>query len=115
MRIISFSKRWDKFQQTEFTTFRYPRGDKDWYVGEEVQVYFKNRSPQRERLGVAKIIGKEQRELDPFFAVGVSLITDAEVIADGFSNLRAMIDYMEKTYGLDYISCFNKLTLRWVK
>lgn len=122
MRIISFSKKWEKLKQPEFTTFRYPRVDKDWYIGEQVQVYFKNRSPQRERLGIAEIINKERRELDPFFTDGkvvepirVPLVTDDEAIADGFESRNDMIRYMEKQYGLDYISLFNKLTLRWVK
>jgi len=121
MRIISFSKKWDKLSQPEFTTFRYPRVDKDWYVGETVQVFYKNRSPSREKLGIAEIIGKDERELDPFFTdgklvepIGVPLTTEEEAVADGFSNgLEGMVAYMEKQYGLDYIK-FNKLTLRWL-
>lgn len=115
MRIMSFSKKWDKLSQPEFTTFRYPRGDKDWYVGEIVQVYFKSRSPQREKLGVAEIIGKEWRELDPWFAKtdGVKLVAGYEAIADGFAGRDDMVAFMEKQYGLDYLSLFNKITLRW--
>ena len=30
MRIISFSVMWPKLQQPRFTTFRFPRKDKDW-------------------------------------------------------------------------------------
>lgn len=50
MRIISFSRMWDKLQDDEFTTFRFPRKDKDWYKNEKVQVYYKNRSPHRQSL-----------------------------------------------------------------
>ena len=116
MRIISFSKKWQKLSNLEFTTFRFPRADKDWYVGEMVQVYFKNRSPQREKLGEAQIIGKEKRELDSWFVEQevAPLVSEQEAMADGFSSVEDMTQYMEKQYGLDYISLFNKLTLRWV-
>jgi hypothetical protein len=113
MRIISFSKKWDKLKQSEFTTLRYPRADTDWYVGEKVQVYFKSRSPLREKLGEAEITNKVVRELDPFFE-GHVLISDREAIADGFSSRGDLVQYMEKQYGLDYISRFNKLTLKWI-
>ena len=122
MRIISFTVIWDKLHQPEFTTFRYPRGDKDWYVGEVVQVYYKNRSPQRIKLGVAEIINKERRELDTFFTdgklvppTGTPLTTEGEAIADGFRSREDMATFMEKQYGLDYISVFNKLTLKWIE
>ena len=64
MRIISFTEKWSKLEQPIFTTFRYPRIDRDWQIGEMVQVFYKNRSPKREKLGVAQIIGKEPRELN---------------------------------------------------
>jgi len=30
MRILGFSKKWDKLKDPEFTTFRFERKDKDW-------------------------------------------------------------------------------------
>lgn len=121
MRIISFNKMWNKLSDKEFTTFRYPRADKDWFIGEFVQVYFKSRSQDRKKLGEAIIISKEVRELDSFFTDGIAvfstgdkLITEEEAVEDGFVSVRNMTDYMEKQYGLDYISRFNKLTLRWI-
>ena len=63
MRIISFSKRWPKLLNQEFTTFRFPRKDRNWEVGERVQVYYKNRTPEREKLGEAEIINKEKRAM----------------------------------------------------
>ena len=114
MRIISFTEKWLKLKQPEFTTFRYPRRDRDWCLGEIVQVYYKNRSPKRERLGVAQIIAKERRELDPHFIGEAPLITTDEAIADGFANRNVMDEFMQKQYGLAYIPLFNKLTLRWV-
>jgi len=113
---MSFSKKWQKLSNPEFTTFRYPRADKNWFVGEFIQVWYKQRSPQREKLGVAEITKIEQRELDPDFArkLSIPFITNEEAIADGFENYVTMIEFMEKQYGLDYISLFNKLTIKWV-
>lgn len=38
MRILGFSKKWDKLNNGKFTTFRYPRKDslvgRDWHDGE---------------------------------------------------------------------------------
>ena len=108
MRILGFSKKWPKLEQQEFTTFRFPRKDKDWYVGEVVQVFYKNRSPQRERLGIAEIIGKERNRY--------GAENDAEARADGFLDCRDMERWMIKTYGEARTwKPMNKLTLRWVR
>jgi len=86
MRILGFSKKWPKLQQKEFTTFRLPRRDRDWEVGEYAQIVVKPRSKGGgEKLGIAKIISKEQRspvKLAPLD--GIPVITDDEALADGF-------------------------------
>lgn len=106
MRIISFSNMWNKLDNDVFTTFRYPRADKDWYVGERVQVFYKNRSPNRQKLGEAIITNKELRNL--------KLVTNEEAIADGFDNRTSMEEYMHKQYGVNYASTMNKITFRWI-
>jgi len=109
MRIISFTKKWGKLSQPEFTTFRFPRKDKDWYVGEIVQVFFKSRSPQREKLGEAEIIAKEIK----LTGDRTTDVTDAEAKADGFRDILDMETWMRKTYGTTRIwARMNKLTLR---
>ena len=112
MRIISFTKMWDKLKQPEFTTFRFPRKDKDWQEGETIQVFCRNRSPNREKLGEALIVGKESKitgrpETD---------ITDEEAIADGFTDARDMEQWLIQTYGIRRVAqeSMNKLTLRWI-
>jgi len=106
MRIISFSKKWGKLSTPKFTTFRFPRKDKDWYIREVVQVFYKNRSPQREKLGVAEIIKKESR---------LGARDDAEAREDGFENCHEMEKWMIKTYGETRTwESINKLTLIWL-
>jgi len=116
MRIISFAIQWEKLGKKEFSTFRYPRKDTDWTVGEKVQVFIKNRSPSRIFLGVAEIISKDPRTLviveDPLPA-NRGIVSQKEAQADGFKNLREMASFMADHYGRDYSPDFNKLTLRW--
>lgn len=119
MRIISFCKKWDKLNQPEFTTFRFPRKDKDWYVGEIVQVYFKNRSPQREKLGVAEIISKEKRNIATNWGEDeeAPMVSNEEAIADGFENWGAMLDGLLTMHPVARLAhkTMNKLTLTWIK
>jgi len=57
MRILGFSKKWAKLNnKLLFTTFRFPRKDKDWEIEEVVQIVYKPRSKEREPLGIARII-----------------------------------------------------------
>ena len=105
MRIIRLTLMWEKLNQPEFTTFRFSIKDKDWYIGEQVQVYYKNRSPHRKRIGVAEIIQKVQKHAS----------SDKEARENGFNDLRDMDNWMIKTYGEEK-TCqpMNKLTLKWV-
>lgn len=112
MRIISFTKMWDKLKKPEFTTFRFPRKDKDWQEGETVQVYFKNRSPNREKLGDAIIVKKEVKVTGR----PNTDITDEEAREDGFSDVRDMEQWLIQTYGIRKVceESMNKLSLRWI-
>jgi hypothetical protein len=121
MRILGFSKKWGKLNQPKFTTFRYSRMDKDWYTGEEVQIYYKPRSISRRNLGIAKIIMIEPRELDKEYyelckGDCAPLITEIEAKEDGFESIEDMIKWMQVKYGhLDWMPRMNKLTLEWEK
>lgn len=115
MRILGFSKKWAKLQRDEFTTFRFTRRDRDWEVGEIVQVVYKPRSKEREILGVALIITKELRNVAPDWGQGELLvITNEEAIMDGFANWGEMFDWLGKAHGLHRLATepMNKLTLR---
>ena len=103
MRILGFSKKWDKLHHIEFTTFRFPRRDKDWEVGEQVQVVYKPRSKEREILGIARINFKEIKQ--------VRDITEDEAVADGFLNTIAMRAWLGKPLVSRKI---HKLSLRWL-
>lgn len=113
MRIISFTKKWDKLQKPEFTTFRFARKDRDWEIGERVQVYFKNRTPQREKLGEAIITNKELRKIAT--AYEQYRPTEEEAVADGFSSVFEMNTFFRDTHGHRiFEEPINKLTLRYL-
>jgi hypothetical protein len=94
MRILGFQKKWDKLSKPEFTTFRYPRADKDWQVRETVQVVIKPRSKSPKLIGFAEIIRLESHRMED--------ITESMAIQDGFESLNAMLAWLGKTYGNDY-------------
>jgi hypothetical protein len=106
MRVLGFSKKWEKLQNLEFTTFRFPRKDKDWYIGEYVQIVYHPRSKDREFLFNAQIISKESRKLED--------INNVEACLDGFKDAEDMNNWIIKTYGNNDGICFpmNKLTLK---
>lgn len=115
MRTLGFSKKWDKLQQPEFTTFRFVRADRDWYVGEQVRiVYQPRRKGGGEQLGVAEILNKERRTFSPL--IFGQPVSGAEAKEDGFPGPIAMFGWLEKTYGPHRLNQepMNKLTLKWI-
>lgn len=118
MRVLGFCIKWPKLEEPIFTTFRMPRRDKDWEVGEEVQVVLRPRTKGREILGIAVITGKERRRLrDPsdthFRPYQIPEITREEAIEDGFDSYRSMQEWLFKAHRLGPYSVINKLTLSW--
>lgn len=122
MRILPVSQEWPKLHlelPTEarpwWTTFRLRRQDKDWELGEVVQVVLHPRSKQRKILGIAKIINKEPRYLCPL-SYQENTLSLAEAIEDGFQNLPEMKLWMIKAHGHRIeAEPLNKLTLEWIE
>lgn len=124
MRILGFSKKFNKLNQDVFTTFRFPRRDRDWEEGEQVQVVFKPRSKDRELLGWAIIVGKVKRRMSKHYdETGEILVTNQEAEEDGFSGTLAkpayfnMWEFLWDFYGGERLQKepMNKLTLKWVE
>lgn len=132
MRILGFSKKWTKLNsEVLFTTYRFPRKDKDWQVEEVVQIVYKPRSKEREPLGIARIIRKEPKDLNKEYHYNFGsysqpntpdTITPDEAEQDGFTGMhgggdtKKMRQFFIDTYG--YAKCkepVNKLTLYWVE
>ncbi len=129
MRILGFSKKWGKLNsEILFTTFRFPRKDKDWQTEELVQVVYKPRSKEREPLGIARIIRKQPKDLNKQFSYfsyqlnTPDVITPDEAEKDGFTGMHGggdtekMRQFIIDTYG--YSKCkepINKLILYWIE
>jgi len=109
MRILGFSKRWAKLEQKEFSTFRLPRRDQDWAVGEQVQVVFQpRRKGGGEFLGEAEIINNKSKVIRE--------ISEEEAITDGFANAFYMWLWLKTAHkGISMEDTMNKLTLSWVR
>ena len=118
MRILGFSKKWAKLGHKEFSTFRFPRRDRDWEIGEQVQIVIKPRHKDRQILGIAEIINKELRSPDAEFPRRDYLtISDEEARIDGFEDYEDMWHWILSTYGAgDRLMSepMNKLTLKWL-
>ena len=122
MRVLSFSRMWAKLDGDTLTTFRFERKDRDWEVGEQVQMVFKARSPQRRVLGVAEIVDKTPRwvmnhppGLGYAGYFNTPLVTEEEAVADGFSSREEMVKFIRKERRmLCVIKPLNKLTVRWL-
>lgn len=118
MRVLGFSKRWQKLSNPEFTTFRFTRRDRDWQVGELVQVIYKPRTKNRLPLGQAEIVNKEECWI--FSANkprGAKMLTPKEARADGFMGYGDMALWLSKAHGHQHLvdEPMNKLTLRWLR
>lgn len=133
MRILGFSKKWGKLNKQwferdyhTFTTFRYPRRDRDWDEEEVVQVVYKPRTKEREPLGIARIIRKEEKDIDqewkyyplPNFPNTPYVISPEEAKEDGFTGQHGTGDVKAmRSFIRDYSrsSLINKLTLYWIE
>lgn len=129
MRVLGFSERWQKLSNPEFTTFRFKRKDKDWEVGEVVQVVYKpRRKGGGEFLGIAEIVSKEPRCMAWHGSDLIEpKITNEEAIADGFPDGEHkgrfkegyffMWEWLWDAYGGKRLmeEPMNKLTLVWIK
>ena len=130
MRILGFSKEWAKLSGVTFTTYRFPRKDKDWGIEEVVQIVYKPRSKERKILGIARIIRKQEKDLEkrwsyyplPSFPNTEDMITPQEAYEDGFSGMHGggsiekMMKFFRDTYGyLGDKHIINKLTLYWLE
>ena len=111
MRIIGFSTKWAKLSKPitkPFTTFRFPWSNGfEFQIGDKVQLVFKPRSKDREVLGIAEIVGKEERYfLD---------ITNLEAIEDGFENWLEMSGWLQTQYSWATLvdKPMIKYTLKW--
>ena len=115
MRILGFSRKdwinylngnW-KLEEEIFTTFRFTRRDRDWEVGELVQIVIKPRTKGREPLGIARIMQKGSFWLNN--------VDEEDALRDGFLSFEEMWDTFAKMHGQRVVEePVNRLTLEWV-
>lgn len=75
---------------------------------------YRQRSKEREVLGIAKIVMKEIKHFGGPFLAGTT-ITAQEAIKDGFTSTTDMVNWMLKAHGSRIrTEPLNKLTLEWL-
>ena len=117
---MGFQKQWinqvtqqPKMASDSFTTFRFPRKDRDWEVGEVIQIVMNPRTKKRIPLGEAMIVTKEPRSL---IGGKAHSITNDEARLDGFRLATELVDFLLKGKPIQYWASHpNRLTLRWLK
>jgi len=115
LRILGFEKHWEKLARHSYTTFRFPRKDKDWYVGERVKIVVNPRSKRRRELGVAEIKDKTKRWLGRSSSK-CPCPTEDEAVEDGFKDAEEMRRWMREHYGGRVEQePMNKLSLSWIE
>lgn len=76
--------------------------------GELLYLWWKQRSPEREKLGEAKCIRATSIQIYrngfviPFISGQLPEILDNFAIADGFDNWQQLIEFFENTHGLPF-------------
>lgn len=120
MRVLGFAEYHPKLRLHTFTTFRYPRSDRDWEHLEFVQIVLKPRTKDRVPIGIAKISAKIEGYVfpqeKPFIDFPCHLIRPSEALCDGFSNLREMHDYFVDMHGKRLLEePLNKLVLSYIE
>ncbi len=89
------------------------RGDRKFPIkeGEKLYLWWKQRSPQREKLGEAVCIKTRQITIcgdsydypdDQYSLVDHPVHLDNFAIADGFDNWQGLIEFFESTHGLPF-------------
>jgi len=113
MRIMGFSIDWPKLKKDRFTTFRFERRDRDWSVGEIVQVKVQPRSKGGGLYkGNALIEAKESKDIIQH----KDCISEAEAKDDGFENKSEMWKWFLKAHPPEQlVRPLYKLTLKWIK
>ncbi|MFA5152108.1 MAG: hypothetical protein WC554_06100 [Clostridia bacterium] len=101
----------EKLTSLSFTTFRLPRLDKDWYVGEILEVVLQPIGKKKFPLGQAEVIFLEPKD---HFQYGDKGISDEEALKDGFRDsweLRKKIFWTRRHGKKPQVA--YKLTLEW--
>lgn len=110
MRIISFTEMWPKLQASQFTTWRFPRRDRDYITGEQLQAWYRQRSPKRQFLFNVEVVSKWSKWL--IDANGLHIRPD-EALVDGFDSPEQMFEFLKKAHGKRvYNEPINVLLLR---
>jgi hypothetical protein len=99
----------------QFITYKRIRKDKDWEVGEIVNVTLSPVAKPHIQLGFAKIIGIDKKSSNHYLYPETTELSYDELLYEGLGQFDEW--HFKRTYFGDFyndIKIFNKITLQWV-
>lgn len=108
MPALSFSTFYDKLISGEKQqTIRRPR-KRPLKVGDKLYIYWKQRTPNREFLGIAEVTNIRR--------VLLGEVTEREAVLDGFSSVKDLIQGFQSVYGESVeIMAFDIINFKWLE
>ena len=99
----------------QFVTYKRIRKDKDWQVGEIVNVTLSPVAKAHTQLGFAKIIGIDKKSYNHFIYPETTSLSCDELTYEGFGQFDEW-EFKRSYFGDDYhdVKTFNKITLQWI-
>jgi len=99
----------------QFVTYKRIRKDKDWQVGEIVNVTLSPVAKPHTQLGFAKIININKKSSNRFIYPETTELSCDELLYEGFGQFDEW-KFKQSYFGNDYhiVKIFNKITLQWI-
>jgi hypothetical protein len=100
----------------QFITHKRIRKDKDWQVGEIVNITLSPVAKPHIQLGLAKIISIDKKSDNHYIYPETTDLSSEELAYEGFSHWGDTWKFKRTYFGDDYfdVKIFNKITLQWI-
>ncbi len=111
----SYDVKRNRLFNQQFVTYKRIRKDKDWQVGEIVNVTLSPVAEAHTQLGFAKIINIDKKSFNRYTYPETADLSCGELAYEGFGPFDNY-DFKRAYFGKDYldVNIFNKITLQWI-
>jgi len=111
----SYTAKSNRLFHEQFVTYKRIRKDKDWQLGEVVNVTLSPVAKPHTKLGFATIVGIDKKSTNHYTYPETTEVSGNEFRYEGF-DLFDEWDFRRKYFGDDYheVETFNKITLQWL-
>ena len=111
----SYNTKRNRLFNEQFVTYKRTRNDKDWQVGEIVNITLSPVAKPHIQLGVAKIISIDKKSTNHYMYTETTDLSGEELRYEGFDNFQNW-NFMHKFFkdSRHDVKTFNKITLQWI-